>query len=176
MRTRTITTWKSLVAVAGLLVGAGAILAVPGSGEAFQRGMQGLRWQGPPGPPGAMPLGRFLRELDLSEQQRDAIHESMESERESHRDLYERLFEARKNLQEGVLRGEDESVLAQLAQAVGNVETEAALAQARHFASIVAILEPEQKAKLEELRTEAESRREERQERFRQEREQRREQ
>jgi len=173
MRRKTITTWMSLVAIAGLLVGAGAILAVPGSGEAFQRGMQGPRWQGPPGPPGGMPFVRFLRDLDLTEQQRDAIHESMVSERESHRDLYERLFEARKNLQEAALRGEDESVLAQLAQSVGSVETEAALAQARHFASIVAILEPEQKAKLEELHAEAESRREERQERFREERRQR---
>ena len=176
MRIKTITTWMSLVAIAGLLVGAGAILAVPGSGEAFQRGMQGPRWQGPPGPPGGMAFGRFLRELDLTEQQRDAIRESMVSERDAHRDLYERLFEARKNLQEAVLRGEEESVLAQLAQAVGRVETEAALAQARHFASIVAILEPEQKSALEELYAQAESRREERHERFRQERQQRQEQ
>jgi Spy/CpxP family protein refolding chaperone len=160
----------SLVAIAGFLIGAGAVLAVPGSGVAFQRGIEGPRWQGPPGPAGAMLFGRFLRELDLTEEQRNAIRESMESERESHRDLFERLFEARKSLQEAVLRGEDESVLAQLAQAVGNVETEAALAQARHLASIVAILEPEQKSKLEELYAQAESRREERQERFRQER------
>jgi hypothetical protein len=90
----------------------------------------------------------------------------MAGERESRRDLGERLFEARKSLQDAALRGEDESVLRQLAQAVGNVESEIALAEARQFAGIVAILEPEQKSKLEELYAAAESHREERRERF----------
>jgi Spy/CpxP family protein refolding chaperone len=165
MKTKKITTWISLVAIAGLLAGTAAILAVPVSGEAFQRGMRGPRWQ-EPGPPGMMPFGRFLRELDLTEQQKDAIRDSMMSERESNRDLFQRLAEARKNLQDAVLRGEDETVIAEFAQAVGSVETEAALAQAQHFSSIIAILEPEQLAKLKDLVSEAESRRQERQERF----------
>lgn len=168
MKTKTRTTWLSLLAIAGLLAGAVAAVSVPDSAEAVQRGMRGPRWGGEPAPPGAAPFGRFFRELDLTEEQREAIHESMIAERESHQDLRERLVEARKQLHEAALRGEPESVLNQLAQAVGNVETEAVFAQARQFASIVAILEPEQKSKLEELYAEAESRREERQENFRQ--------
>ena len=168
MRTKTMTTWTSVVATAALLAGAAAVLTVAAPGEAFQRGM-GPRWQGPPGPPGTMQLGRFLRDLDLTQEQRDTIRESMVNERESHRDLFERLSEARKSLQDAVLRGEDESVLAQLAQTVGGMESEAALAQARQFANVIAILEPEQLAKLKDLVAQAESRAQERQERFRQE-------
>ena len=167
MRTKSITTWMSLVTIAGLLTGAGAIIATPGSGEALERSAQGPRRHGPPGRQGAEQFGRVFRQLDLTEQQRETIHESMSSERESHRDVRERLFEARKLLHEAALRGEDESVLSPLAQAVGSVESEAALDQARQFAGIVAILEPEQLSKLEELYAEMESRREEREERFR---------
>jgi len=167
MKTKTITTWMSSVALTGLLAGAGAIIATPGSGEALERSVQGPRRHGPQGRQGAGRFGWIFRQLDLTEQQREAILESRSSERELHRDVRERLFEARKLLHEAALRGEDDSVLSQLAQAVGSAEIEAALTQARQFAGIVAILEPEQRSKLEGLYTEMESRREEREERFR---------
>ena len=171
MKTKRITTWMSAVAIAGLLAGAGAIIAAPSSGEALER-MQGPRRHGPPGRQGGEQFGRIFRQLDLTEEQREAIRESMAGERESHRDVRERLFEARKLLREAALRGEDESVLSQFAQAVGSVESEVALAEARRFAGLVAILEPEQKSKLEELYAEMESRQEEREERFRERRQQ----
>ena len=71
-----------------------------------------------------------------------------------------------------MIRGEDESVLSQLAQAVGSGESEVALTEARRFAGVVAILEPEQRSKLEGLYAEMESHREEHQERFRERRQQ----
>ena len=167
MKTKTMTTWIGSLAVAGVLAGTGAVIAIPTSGEALERSMQGPHRQGPPG---RAPFGAIFSELDLTEAQRAAIRESMAAERESHQDIRGRLFEARKLLREAALRGEDESILSQLAQTVGTIESEMALAEAKQFATIVALLEPEQKAKLEELHAQMESRREERRERFQEER------
>ena len=168
MKTIKLTTWLTSLAVAGFLAGVGALIATLPAGEAWAA-TQGPR-HGPPSPPGAMQFRMLLRDLDLNEQQRDTIREMLDGQREATMDVHQRLFEVRKSLHDAAIRGDDESILRGLADEVGKIEGEAALAQAKQLSGVIAILEPEQKSKLEELRAEAESRRDDRRQRFREER------
>jgi Spy/CpxP family protein refolding chaperone len=109
----------------------------------------------------------MLRALDLSEEQRQELRASMEEVRGQFREIHQNLFAAKKSLHEAVLRGDDESILRDLAEAVGDAEGDVAFVRAQQFAGIVAILDDEQKLKMQQFLEEAESRREGRKERFR---------
>jgi hypothetical protein len=116
---------------------------------------------------------RIFRELDLSPQQKEAIREGMEGHRELFKDAHEQLFAAKNALQEASLRGEDESMLQQYAEAVGKAEAHVALLNARQFVAVVKLLDSDQRAKLEELHAKAQTRHEEFKERREQHRDER---
>ena len=174
MNTKKLFNCMSPLALATIMAGAGALTAVPEIAEAREAGSQesqepsGEHWRGPRGRggPGHGPRGgpgfmRMFRELDLSPEQKETIGESMEGHRELFKDAHEQLFAAKNTLQEASLRGEDESLLQQYAEAVGNAEAHTALLMARQFAAVVKVLDSDQRAKLEELHAKAQIRHEE---------------
>lgn len=181
--------WMSALALATLMVGAGAVTAVPAISEALEVGPresqesqepsdkheQHWRGRGGPGhgPRGGMGFMRMFRELDLSPEQKEAIREGMQGQRKSFKDANEQLLTAKNLLQEASLRGEDETILQQYAEAVGKAEAHAALLKARQHAAAVKVLDSDQRARLEELHAEAEQRHEQfREERLRRKQEQ----
>ena len=180
--------WISPLALVTTMVGLGAVTAVPAVSEALEVGSQETQespankdhhWRGRDGrghgPRGGMGFKRMFRELDLTQEQKDSIHEGMEGHRELFKDAHEQLLAAKRALQEASLRGEDESLLQQYAEAVGKAEAHSALLRARQFAAVIKLLDSDQRAKLEELHAEAEQRHEEykeHREQFREERRQ----
>ncbi len=192
MKTKKLASWMSPVALATLMVGAGAVTAIPAISEALEVGPQesqefqespdkndhhwrGRRGRGGPGhgPRGGMGFMRVFRELDLSPEQKKAIREGIQGQHESLKDAHQQLYTAKNLLQEASLRGEDESILQQYADAVGKAEAQAALLNARRLAAVVKVLDSDQRSRLEELHAEAGQRQKEfkeRHEQFREER------
>ena len=189
MKTKELVSWMSPLALATLMVGAGAVTAVPaipaisevlevGPQESQERSEQhwrGRRGRGGPehGPRGGMGFQRMFRELDLRPEQKEAIREEMEGQRELAKETHEQLFTAKNLLREASLRGEDESILQQYADAVGKAEAQAALLNARRLSAVVKVLDSDQRSRLEELHAEAGQRQKEfkeRHEQFREER------
>ena len=173
MKTKKLVSWMSPLALATLMVGAGAVTAVPAISEALEVGpresqesqepsdkheqhWRGRRGSGGPGhgPRGGMGFMRMFRELDLSPEQKEAIREGMQGQRESFKDAHEQLYTAKNLLQEASLKGEDETILQQYAEAVGKAEAHAALLKARQHAAAVKVLDSDQRARLEELHAE----------------------
>ena len=192
MDAKKLVSWMSPVALATLMVGAGAVTAVPAISETLEVGPQesqesqeppgkndhhwrGRRGRGGPGhgPRGGMGFMRMFRELDLSPEQKKAIREGIQGQHESLKDAHQQLYTAKNLLQEASLRGEDDTTLQQYAEAVGKAEAHAALLKARQHAAAVKVLDSDQRARLEELHAEAEQRREEFKERREQYREER---
>ena len=187
MKTKKLVSWMSPLALATLMVGAGAVTAIPAIpaiSEALEVGPQesqesqesspqhwrGRRGRGGPGhgPRGGMGFMRMFRELDLSPEQKEAIREGMQGQLESFKDAHQQLYTAKNLLQEASLRGEDETILQQYAEAVGKAEAHAALLKARQHAAVVKVLDSDQRARLEELHAAAQQRREQfREERLR---------
>ncbi len=179
--------WMGPLALTTLMVGAGAVTAIPAIpaiSEALEVGPQesqesqesspqhwrGRRGRGGPGhgSRGGMGVMRMFRELDLSPEQKEAIREGMQGQVESFKDAHQQLYTAKNLLQEASLRGEDETILQQYADAVGKAEAHAALLKARQHAAAVKVLDSDQRARLEELHAEAEQRHEQfREERLR---------
>ncbi len=169
MKTMKPISWVAAIAMATALMGV-TLVATPtimgvetsATSQMGPGGPHGRR--GGPGGPGGH--WRMLRALDLSDEQRQELRASMEEVRGQMREVHENLFAAKKSLHEAVLRGDDESILRELAEAVGDAEGEVAFVRAQQFARIVTILDDEQKLKMQQLYEEAESRREGRKERF----------
>ena len=172
MNTKKLFIRMSCLAVVTILVGAGALTVAPAIAEAREVGPQESedsqepskrhrRGRGGHGPGGGMGFMRMFRELDLSQEQKEAIREGMQGQFESFKDAQDQLFAAKNALQEASLRGEDESLLQQYAEAVGKAEARSALFRARQFAAVVKLLDSDQRARLEELHAEAEQRHEE---------------
>jgi Spy/CpxP family protein refolding chaperone len=107
---------------------------------------------GPGGP------GRFLRELDLSDEQRQKIRALFEEVEAT--GVPGRLREARESLQDAIESGADEATLRQQASQLGEAEGDAAVEWARMRARIQEVLTPEQRKELEQLKQDAEERRE----------------
>ena len=123
-----------------------------------RRGGRGFRHEGmgPGGPMGPMAAMGMLRQLDLSEEQRErirALFEEVEATGAS-----ERLREARKSLHDAIEAGADEAALRAEAAELGEAEGDAAVEWARVRARIQEILTPEQKTELEELKKDAQER------------------
>jgi len=108
---------------------------------------------GPGGHGGPM---RMLRELDLSDDQRQQIRALFE-EVDSN-GVPARLRQARESLHDAIESGADESTLRQQASQLGEVEGDAAVERARVHARIQEILTPEQKKELEQLKEDAKER------------------
>jgi Spy/CpxP family protein refolding chaperone len=123
-----------------------------------RRGGRGFRHEGmgPGGPRGPMAVMGMLRQLDLSEEQRErirALFEEVEATGAS-----ERLREARQSLHDAIESGADEAALRAEAAELGEAEGDAAVEWARVRARIQEILTPEQKTELEELKKDAQER------------------
>jgi Spy/CpxP family protein refolding chaperone len=100
----------------------------------------------------------MLRELDLSEDQRERVRTVFDEVDAT--GVPDRLRGARESLHDAIESGADESTLRQQASQLGEVEGDAAVEWARARARILQILTPEQKKELEQLKREAEERRE----------------
>lgn len=145
---------------------AGSMLVLPMALAAQPRGPQGRG--GFDGGPGQM-----LRELDLSDAQREQVRAIFEETRST--GTMERMMEARKALQDAVESGTaDEGTLRQLAYDLGQVEGDAAVERARIHARVQEILTPEQREELQTLKQERKEEMAKRRERFEERRQRRR--
>ena len=130
------------------------------------QGMMGRGMMGPGGPgmrggPGG-PFGMAglpLRDLDLTDAQREQVKAVMESHREEQKTIGDRMVTARKALQAAVAADTlDEAAIRAAAAEVGAVEADAAVMQAKIRTEVSALLTPEQLKKAKELRSEMENR------------------
>lgn len=108
--------------------------------------------------------GHMLRELDLTQEQRDQMRTLRE---QGSREAFERVREAKKALDDAVEAGADEGTLRQLGYQYGEAEGEAAIERSRMNAQFLQILTPEQREKYEALKAEREKEMEQRRERMR---------
>lgn len=147
-----------------LLLASGAF-ALPGLalGQGHRRG------RGPRG--GGM---RMLRDLDLTEDQRESMKAMAEANREQMESTNSTLHEARKALNEAVESGAEEFEIRSLADQLANAEGDAAVLRAGHVKQLKAMLSQEQLDTLEQKKAERDQRMEERRKQFRERRGQRR--
>jgi Spy/CpxP family protein refolding chaperone len=166
--------WVGGVALTGLLLAgagfAGAAFVEQAVGEG-QRPRHRMR--GPGGPEGFLPL-HLLRELNLSESQREQIRAARQAKADELKELRQKTFQARRSLHQATFGGEEEMVLRQLAEGLALAEGDLAVAEAGLHREVMSILTPEQVQKLEKLRAERDARLKERMERIRERRSQRR--
>jgi protein CpxP len=144
--------------------GGGQEPAVQGGGRG--PGMMGRGMMGPGGPgmrggPGG-PFGMAglpLRELALTDAQREQVKAIMESHRDEQKAIGDRMRAARKALHEAIAAETfDEAAIRAAAVEVGATEADAAVLQARIHGAVFAILTPEQVKKAKDLRAEMENR------------------
>jgi len=141
------------LALSGAMLLASTSLAQP---EGRHRGGEhGPRGEGM-GPGGPMSQLRMLRELDLSDDQRQQIRALFEEVDAT--GAPERLRQARESLHDAIESGADESTLRHQASQLGEVEGDAAVEWARVRARIQEVLTPDQKKELEQLKKEAKER------------------
>ncbi len=158
-------------------MGAGVGMGQPGPG---MPGMgPGRRGRGMRGGPGGGPIGLMgigMRELELTDAQREQIRGVAESHREQFKGTAEALMKARKELHDVITSGSgDEAAIREKAAAVAKVEADAAVSQAKLHNEVFQILTPEQQQKARELRSLRDKRMLEGRERLRQRMEQRQE-
>jgi protein CpxP len=148
---------------AALLMSVAALAQQGGPGGRHGRGGPGMH--GGRGGHGDLP-GHFTRELDLTDAQKTQIKQLTDAFHESNKGLHEQLmksgpgggpFEA---LKDGAF---DEAAVRAAAQARANLHVEVEVAHARLMSQIYALLTPEQKTKVAELRQRHEQRRTRRQ-------------
>ncbi|MDH4066895.1 MAG: Spy/CpxP family protein refolding chaperone [Acidobacteriota bacterium] len=144
----------------------------------------GMRRMGPggpgfgPGPRGGMgllgDLGRGLRELNLTDGQREQLRGVLQSHEAEFRQLGDRLREARQGMESLVTAdGMDEPAIRAKAADLATAEADAAVLRARLHQEAFSLLTSEQQAKAKELRAQAEARMKERAQRFEQRRQRR---
>ena len=112
----------------------GSMLVVPlliSASIAQPRGGRGSR-----GRHGGDPSRAFLRELDLTEEQRQQMHTLAEP---SSRETFERATQMRNALNEAIENGEDEGALRQHAYELGMAEGDAAVERARTHAQMIRV-------------------------------------
>ncbi len=164
-------TW---MVAAGVLVAAGMFAVADvawGQPDGGRRGRIGRRG-GPGGPGGPGGAGGVLtvplRQLGLSEEQRDAVRGVLEESREALREAGEQVRASRQALSEAVGTGgdPDEAAIRTAATELGTAQGAAALARASARARIWQVLTPDQRTAADVMRTAREQRMEERRERL----------
>ncbi len=141
--------------------GGGQEPAVQGGGRG--PGMMGRGMMGPGGPgmrggPGGM-FGLPLRELALTDAQREQVKAIMESHRDEQKAAGDKMMAARKALHEAIAAETfNEAAIRAAAGEVGAAEADAAVLQAKIHGEVFAILTPEQVKKAKELRSNMENR------------------
>ena len=146
-----------------------AQLRRPGAGGSpFGRMQRG----GGRGPTGMLP---DLRQLDLTDAQREQIRTVAQQHRETTREeVGEQLMSAREALRDAVTAEvANEGAIRTLASQLGTMEGDVAVARAQLNAQLWQLLTPDQQAQLRELQAQAAERRQQRRERFEQRRQER---
>ena len=139
----------------GVALALAAALLVTAVGFARQDGPRGFGGPGGPhrgGPGGPGGLGPLARELNLTDAQKAQIKQIEDTFRESTRGLHEQLFKAGGGPLDGLTDTFDEAAARAEAQARAAVEVELQVAHAKMMSQIYALLTPEQKAKVAELK------------------------
>jgi protein CpxP len=141
----------------------GSLMALPSLGLAQpgERGGQGRWHRGPGGPGGEMGI---LRELDLSQAQRDQLRSLFEEMRAT--GTMKRVAEARRALNDAVENLADDSEIQNLAYQLGEAEAAAAIERKQMQQKIENILTDEQRQKLAQARADRKARMEERRQRM----------
>jgi len=125
------------------------------------RGMMGAGGPGMRGGPGG-PFGMAglpLRELELTDAQREQVKAIMESHRAAQQEIGSRMQAARKALHDAITAdASDETAIRAKATELGVIEGDAAVLQAKIHGEVIAILTPEQVKKAKELRADMENR------------------
>ena len=104
-------------------------------------------------------FGLPLRELELTDAQREQVKAIMESHRDEQKAAGDKMMAARKALHEAIAAETfNEAAIRAAAGEVGAAEADAAVLQAKIHGEVFAILTPEQVKKAKELRTEMENR------------------
>jgi protein CpxP len=104
--------------------------------------------------------GFALRQLDLTDDQREQIRSIREQNRESARAVGQKVMAARKGLRDAAAAETiDEAAIREAANVLATAEAEAAINHARIHAQVWKVLTPEQQAKAKELREQRRARR-----------------
>lgn len=134
--------------LASLLAASSVAVAVPAAqAQPFEhdRAMQAHQMRG-----GGMGM---LRGLDLSEAQRDQVFKIFHDQAPAMRERMKATRAAHEELRKATAAATfDSARVRQLADAVGKAHAEAAYARAENMSRVLAVLTPEQRAKLEQRR------------------------
>lgn len=154
----------SLLLLSGrLAVGA---FSQPQQGEPEARPVfRARRFQAPM--PGAVLSPRVLRELNVSESQKEQLRAARQARSEELREARDKAFESRHALHQAIVRGEEEVPLRHLAESLALAEGDLAVLEAALNREMFGILTADQWQKLEKLRAEEAERLKERIERMR---------
>ena len=135
----------------------------PGQGQGPGMMGRGMGMRGGPGGPGGGPggplgfLGPAMRELNLTEAQREQIRTIAQSHQEEMKAVQERMGTARKALDDAITADQiDENAIRAAATTVGAVEADAAVLRANVHQAAWKVLTPEQQQKAKELKSQME--------------------
>ena len=162
--TQSMTRIGSAIGAAVLTIGLGsAALSVAGQQQNQAPASQGRRGgpdgfggpgrgRGGPGGPGGPLAGLPLRELNLTDAQREQVKQIVDSRQQESRAIGERAMAAREALHAATTSPSfDEGLIRAKAADVAAIEADMAVSRARIFADVFQILTPEQQAKVKEL-------------------------
>ena len=174
------TTKLLTAALAVITLGLGSIaMAQPGAGDGGGRRGHFGRGFGPDGPgrgPGG-PGGLPLRELELTDAQREQVKGIFDSHKDEFQAIGERMKTARQ-AQVAAIEAQplDEAAIRAKTAELATVEADAAVLRAKVQAAVFQVLTPEQQEKAKTLKAEQQKRRAEMRERFQERRQQRQQQ
>jgi protein CpxP len=173
--TLTRTTKLLTAALAVITLGLGSIaMAQPEGREGRRGGHHFGRGFGPGGPDGP---GFPLRQLDLTDAQRDQVKAIFDSHKDEFQAIGERLKTARQAQAAAVeTQPLDEAAIRAKATDLAAVQADAAVLRAKVHAAVSQVLTPEQQEKAKALKAEREQRRAQMRERFQERRQQRQQQ
>ena len=179
MRLGTLVSTTGAAALTALLALPAAAQPAPSDAGRQTQGWQGKERRGPHGmrgPRGARGqrgargmgvAGLPLRQLDLTDEQRQQVRGILEARREDFRTVGERLRTAARAQQEAVRRVPvDETEVRARASELATAQADMAVLRARVHEQVYQVLTPDQQTKLQALRAEREKRRAERLERM----------
>ena len=137
-------------------------------GPGRRMGAPGRGMQGPGGARGPMGfVGAGLRELNLTDAQREKVRTILNNQRTAVRDVMDNLMDARRALHDAVASEKfDEAAVRAKAAAIGKIEGDLAVMHAKVRTEVLSVLTPEQQKKAQDLKTQREQRLKERRDRL----------
>jgi periplasmic protein CpxP/Spy len=101
----------------------------------------------------------FWKALNLTDAQRQQLHQMLQSDHSANKGLMLNLLNAQKALHDAIVKNpNDEATIRSLAATVGNAKTELTVQRAKIRSQIVGVLTPDQKQKLAQLDQKRDSR------------------